>query len=287
MAARKSGLGRGLSALMEEMGTSREPAGQGGITNLPVGAIDANPHQPRRSFAEVELRELADSIQVKGVLQPILVRPAANGRYEIVAGERRWRASQIAGLHEIPVLVRTFSESDGFEAAIIENVQRVDLDAIEEASGYQRLIREFGHTQEMVSALVGKARSHVANLLRLLDLPEEAQQMLRRGEISVGHATAVLPAREPLLLARQIVERQWTVRQAEEAARKSQAEARPPRPGKARDAAQDADVEMLEGQLREALGLQVAIKARGASGQVSIRYSDLDQLDLIVARLQG
>lgn len=284
MAAKKSGLGRGLSALMEEMGSTGEMGERRGLSMLPLAAIEANPHQPRRSFREAELHELADSIRVKGVLQPILVRPAENGRYEIIAGERRWRASQMAGLHEIPVVVREFSEGDGFEAAIIENVQRIDLDPIEEASGYQRLIQEFGHTQEMVSALVGKARSHVANLLRLLDLPAEAQEMLRQGQLSVGHAKAVLQASDPMALASAIVERQMTVRQAEEAARKSHAE---PRATIRRTAARDADVEMLEAQLEEALGLNVAIEARGGRGRVSIRFSDLDQLDLIVARLQG
>lgn len=286
MAAKKSGLGRGLSALMEEMGPPRDaPSSDGrGISTLPVGAIDANPHQPRRSFEEADLHELADSIRTKGVLQPILVRPVGNGRYEIVAGERRWRASQIAGLHEIPVVVREFNESDGFEAAIIENVQRIDLDPIEESSGYQRLIQEFGHTQEMVAALTGKARSHVANLLRLLDLPEEAQQLLRQGQLSVGHAKAVLQARDPMALAYAIVERQMTVRQAEEVARKSRAEVRPV--AKAAGG-RDADLELLESQLEDALGLKVAIDAKGSRGSVSIRFSDLDQLDLIVARLQG
>lgn len=289
MAARKSGLGRGLSALMEEMGATREA--ERGPSTLPLGLVEANPNQPRRSFLEADLRELADSIRVKGVLQPILVRPAANGRYEIIAGERRWRASQMAGLHEIPVMVRDFSESDGFEAAIIENVQRVDLDPIEEASGYQRLIKEFGHTQEMVSALVGKARSHVANLLRLLDLPEEVQEMLRQGRISVGHAKAVLQASEPLVLANAILARQLTVRQAEEAARKSHLESRQKAAaalsGSGPGSGRDADVEMLESQLEQALGLNVSIEVRGGRGRISIRFSDLDQLDLLVARLQG
>ncbi|MCG2841853.1 ParB/RepB/Spo0J family partition protein [Sandaracinobacter sp. RS1-74] len=287
MAVKKGGLGRGLSALLEEMGSAAPGADpKAGASSLPVGMIDANPRQPRRHFDEVALNELADSIRIKGVLQPILVRPATEGRYEIVAGERRWRASQIAGLHEIPVVIRPFSEADGYEAAIIENVQRADLNPMEEAEGYHRLVKEYSHTQEMVAAVTGKARSHVGNLLRLLDLPDDAQALVKMGLLSVGHAKAVLQAKEPASLAKEIAARGLTVRQAEEAARKSH-NAPAPKLAKSAPAQRDADLEMLESQISETLGLQVAIEARGKRGTVTIKFSDLDQLDRVIERLQG
>jgi ParB family chromosome partitioning protein len=230
------------------------------------------------------MSELADSVRIKGVLQPILVRPVEEGRYEIVAGERRWRAAQMAGLHEIPVVIRNFSDIDGFEAAIIENVQRTDLNPIEESQGYQRLIQEFGHTQEMVASVTGKARSHVANLLRLLDLPEDVQTLVKMGLLSLGHAKAVMQAKDPSALAKQISSQGLTVRQAEEAARRSRGISAPkPQAANRRDPELDA----LEAQLAEALGIQVAIEARGKHGTVTLKFSDLDQLDTIIARLQG
>jgi ParB family chromosome partitioning protein len=286
MAARKAGLGRGLSALLEEMGSAAPMAEARGASLLPIGLIDPNPRQPRRVFDEIALNELADSIRIKGVLQPILVRPGVGGRYEIVAGERRWRASQIAGLHEIPVVIRGFSDADGFEAALIENIQRLDLNPMEEANGYQRLIHDFGHTQEMVAGVTGKARSHVGNLLRLLDLPEDAQSLVKMGLMSLGHAKAVLAAKDPAQLAREIAARGLTVRQAEEAARKSH-EAKAPRSRMTAPQKRDADLEALELQLSEALGLPVGIEARGKRGQVTVKFSDLDQLDLIIAKLQA
>lgn len=286
MAAKRGGLGRGLSALLEEMGSAAPSPDARGASSLPLGVIDANPRQPRRYFDDKDLDELAGSIRIKGVLQPILVRPASGGRYEIVAGERRWRASQIAGLHDIPVIIRPFSEADGFAAAIVENVQRSDLNPMEEAQGYQRLVQEFSHTQEMIAAVTGKARSHIANLLRLLDLPEEAQTLVKMGLLTVGHAKAALQAKDPGALSKEIAARGLTVRQAEEAARKSHAPASDKRATPS-PAQRDADLEMLERQLSEALGLQVAIEARGKRGQVTIRFGDLDQLDSIIARLQG
>lgn len=288
MAAKRAGLGRGLNALLEEMGTAT-PGGEATETKsantLPIGMIDPNPRQPRRQFDEVALNELADSIRIKGVLQPILVRPTTSGRYEIVAGERRWRASQVAGLHEIPVVIRQFSEADGYEVAIIENVQRADLNAMEEAMGYQRLAADYGHTQEMVAAVTGKGRSHIGNMMRLLELPEDAQSLVRMGLLSVGHAKAVLQGRDPGALAKEIAARGLTVRQAEEAARKSHLVRSP----KAKNAAakRDADLAALESQLSETLGLQVAIEARGKRGTVTVKFSDLDQLDRIIEKLQG
>lgn len=286
MTVRRGGLGRGLSALLEEMGSAPpSPASEERAPNLlPVASITPNPTQPRRVFDEVALSELADSIRIKGVLQPILVRPTNDGRYEIVAGERRWRAAQMAGLHDIPVVIRSFSDIDGFEAAIIENVQRTDLNPIEESQGYQRLIQEFGHTQEMVASVTGKARSHVANLLRLLDLPDDVQTLVKMGLLSLGHAKAVMQAKDPSALAKEIAAQGLTVRQAEEAARRSQGIAAPKPQASSR---RDPELDALEAQLGETLGIQVSIEARGKRGTVTLRFSDLDQLDTIIARLQG
>ena len=284
-AKKKQGLGKGLSALMAEMG-SEAVVSRSSPTVLPVALISPSPIQPRRQFDEIAMHELADSIRIKGVLQPILVRPVEGGRFEIVAGERRWRASQMVGLHEIPVVVRDFSEADGFEAALIENIQRADLNPLEEAEGYQRLVRDFGHSQETVAALTGKARSHVSNLIRILDLPHGAQALVRMGILSLGHAKVVLSARDPEALAKEIAERGLTVRQAEAIARKSHDEPKLVLVRNAR-AFRDADLDALEGQLCEALGLQVSIAAKGGAGSVTVRFSDLDQLDAIIARLQA
>lgn len=293
--ARRSGLGKGLSALLEEMGSSAPVevaptmgSDAGPIVALPLGLIDPSASQPRRQFDDIALSELADSIRIKGVLQPILVRPRSEGRYEIVAGERRWRAAQMAGLHEIPVTVRELDEGDSFEAALIENVQRTDLNPLEEAEGYLRLVREFGHTQESIATLIGKSRSHIGNLLRILDLPENARNLVQMGLLTLGHAKAVLSAREPDVLAREIAERGLTVRQAEMAARKSHDSSRSGR-NRSPEAMVDRnpDIEALELQLRDATGLEVTIAATGTSGSVSLRFSDLDQLDMIVSRLSG
>lgn len=288
MAVKRGSLGKGLSALMDEMEAAapQAEAVQRGPQLLPVAAIVPNPNQPRRSFDEVALNELADSIRIKGLLQPILVRPAGDGRWEIVAGERRWRACQIAGLHEMPVVVRDFSDIDGFEAAIIENVQRADLNILEEAQGYQKLIRDYGHTQEMVSAVTGKSRSHVGNLIRLLDLPDDVQSLVRMGVLTLGHAKVLLQAKDPVALARRIAADGMNVRQAEEAARRSLVEARGGKPPISQ-AKRDHELEVLEATLSDHLGLKVAIEARGRRGAVTVKFSDLDQLDLIVAKLQA
>ncbi|MBS3960343.1 MAG: ParB/RepB/Spo0J family partition protein [Sandarakinorhabdus sp.] len=291
MAAKKAGLGRGLSSLLEEMGSAapgNDGSGVRSATALPIAAIEPSPKQPRRHFDELLLNELADSIRIKGVLQPILVRSLGHDRYEIVAGERRWRASQIAGLHEIPVVIRAFTEADGFEAALIENIQRADLNPMEESLGYQRLIKDFGHTQEMIAAVTGKARSHIANLLRLVDLPEDVQTLVKMGLLSLGHAKAVLQARNASALAKEIAARGLNVRQAEEAARRSHIAPDPQKSaGGPVSARRDADLEALEGQLSESLGLPVTIRAHGKRGSVTVKFSDLDQLDNVIAKLQG
>lgn len=308
--AKKSSMGRGLSALMAEMGAlvpepvvadaapQDRPAASAdggamlaGAGMVPVAMIAPAPDQPRRQFDEAALTELANSILERGVLQPILVRPLAAGpdgvRYEIVAGERRWRASQLAGKHEIPVVVRAMDDAQGFEAALIENVQRADLNPIEEAQGYDRLIRVFGHTQFSVSDLTGKSRSHIANLLRLLDLPEEARALVQMGLLSLGHAKAVLASAEPAHLAREITMRGLSVRQAEEEARRSLEGPRAARAGRDRATPRDADSAAVETMLADALGMRVELRMKGKGGVLQVKFSDLDQLDEVIGRLQA
>ena len=292
MSEPKKGLGRGLSALLGEAPRPvSEPEGAGrrdSVREVETARIRPNPSQPRQHFDEEALAELAESIRQHGVLQPVLLR-AAGDDYELIAGERRWRAAQLAQLHVIPALVREHDDSGSAELALIENVQREDLNAIEEAEGYQALIARFGHTQDHVAKLVGKSRSHVANLLRLLDLPEAVRLMLLRGDISMGHARAVATAPEPEVLALEIVGKGLSVRQAEELAKRV-------RPGAGRDIARavarnqqpvDADLAALERQLSDMLGLKVEVKHGGKGGTVALSYSSLDQLDMICQRLSG
>lgn len=286
------GLGRGLSALLGDAPVNPAPAGSAeGVRELDVSAIVPNPRQPRRVFAEGPLAELAESIAARGVLQPILVRPAGEpGRFEIVAGERRWRAAQRAQLHKIPAIVRSFDEAGTAEVALIENVQRADLGPLEEADAYAALVERFGHKPEDVGKLVGKSRSHVANLLRLRDLPESVRAHLEAGTLSMGHARAIASSADAEALAEQIVSRGLSVRQAEALARKR-------RPGAGSDiargsarlaaAARDADLIALERQLGDLLGLKVSIQHKAGAGQVAVAFSNLDQLDLICQRLSG
>jgi len=227
--SRPAGLGRGLSALLGEL--PREEAASGGSetgrgpTTLPVGAIEPNPDQPRRRFDDASMTELADSIAARGLLQPIVVRPRG-GRYQIVAGERRWRAAQRAGLHEIPVVIKDIPDSSTLELALVENIQREDLNPIEEASSYQRLMRDFGHSQDELGRIVNKSRSHVANLVRLLDLPAAVRDMVAEGRLSMGHARALVTAADPEALARQVEAQGLSVRQTEELARADKGVAR-------------------------------------------------------------
>jgi len=210
---RQRGLGRGLSALLGDAPAEAE-APRGSVREIDVAAIRPNPQQPRRHFSDEAIAELAESIATRGVLQPILVRDLRDGNYELVAGERRWRASQRARLHKIPAIVREFDAAATAEVALIENIQREDLNALEEADAYARLIETYGHTQEALSGLVGKSRSHVANLLRLRDLPEFVQQALMRGELNMGHARAIATAADPEALAKEIIGKGLSVRQA-------------------------------------------------------------------------
>lgn len=290
MSETRKGLGRGLSALM---GEAPRPAGEtaarrDSVVDVEVARIRPNPAQPRKQFDEAAMAELADSIRRHGVLQPVLLRVSGDG-FELIAGERRWRAAQMAQLHSIPALVREHDDSNSAELALIENVQRQDLNAIEEAEGYQALISRFGHRQDNVAKMVGKSRSHVANLLRLLDLPESVRLMLMRGDISMGHARAIATAPDPEALAQEIAERGLSVRQAEELAKTV-------RPGAGQDFARaakrnarpvDADLEALERQLGDMIGLKVQVRHSGKGGTVSLSYSSLDQLDMICQRLSG
>ena len=278
-----SGLGRGLGALIEESSRGREGHAAEGVREIDVAAIRPNPDQPRKHFDEAALGELAESIQARGVLQPILLRVTGDG-YRIVAGERRWRAAQLAQLHRIPAIVRDLDDESTAEIALIENVQRADLNAIEEAEGYRQLIERYGHSQDAVGKLVGKSRSHVTNLLRLLGLPDEVRHLLLRGDISMGHARAIAAAEDPVALARDIVAKGLSVRQAEARAR----QARAPVETKSTAASPvDADLAALERQLGDMLGLKVKVAHGRGGGTVVLHYSSLDQLDLICQRLSG
>jgi ParB family chromosome partitioning protein len=285
---RKSGLGRGLSALLEDV-TSPPPVSAPGVVRLPVSDIASNPGQPRRQFDEDAMAELVASVKAHGILQPILVRPFA-GRHQIIAGERRWRAAQAAGLHEIPVVIRSLDDREVAEIALIENVQRADLNAIEEARGYQRLIGEFSHTQAALAEIVGKSRSHITNLLRLLDLPSGVQAMVEAGTLSMGHARTLVGAPDAEALAARAVAGGLSVRALEQLMAGQRSGSRSPRTAAGTTiaaAANDPNSEALEEQLAEALGMPVALAiAPGASsGSLTIRFADLDQLDLLCARL--
>jgi len=285
------GLGMGLQALLGEASRPAPPreaaAASEGIREIEIGRIRPNPNQPRIQFSEESIDELADSIAERGVLQPILLRPHGDGEgYEIIAGERRWRAAQRARLHTIPALVREFDEATTAEVALIENIQREDLNAIEEAEGYRQLIDRHGHTQENVARIVHKSRSHVANLLRLLDLPEFVRQSLLRGDISMGHARAVATAPDPENLTRDIIKKGLSVRQAEARA-KTARDGRPQRELILTERKVDADLAALERQLGDMLGLKVEVLHKGAGGTVSLHYSSLDQLDMLCQRLSG
>lgn len=282
---RRRSLGMGLAALL---GGERDLLGPPGdrphaTETVPIEFLRPSPLQPRRIFDEEELAALAHSLREKGVLQPLLVRPAPAGApgYEIVAGERRWRAAQRAGLHELPVIVRELDDRAVLELALVENLQRADLGPLEEARAYRRLIDEFGHDQEAIGELVGKSRSHVANTLRLLALPEPVAALLEAGRITAGHARALLAADDPAALAAEVVRRELSVRETEALVR-SRARARPqPRGGRRRD----PDLLAFEERISARLGLPVAIQPSAKGGRLSIRYSSLDQLEALLRRL--
>jgi len=283
------GLGRGLSALMADVGpeptnTLTMPARPNLV--VPIEKVFPNPDQPRRSFTDQHLQDLSASIKAKGIIQPLIVRKRANGKdeYEIVAGERRWRAAQMAQLHEIPILVRDFTDTEVLEVAIIENIQRADLNPVEEAVGYRQLMDKFGHTQEKLAEELGKSRSHIANLMRLLQLPSDVQDMLVGGKLSAGHARALVTSDDPSALAKQVVQQGLSVRATEALAKKKDGgNSSPSSRRKSSVKEKDADTKALESDLSVALGLTVSVDhiAGGESGQVSIKYVSLDQLDEI------
>ena len=290
MADKKSkprGLGRGLSALMADVNeapqavTASEDAVRRPDMMVPIEKIVPNPDQPRRRFDPEHLEDLSNSIAEKGVIQPLIVRekPGDDGMFEIVAGERRWRASQKAKLHELPVVVRNFSDTEVLEVAIIENIQRADLNPVEEAAGYRQLMERFGHTQEELSKVLGKSRSHIANLMRLLNLPDDIQALLEDGKLSAGHARALITSDHAKEIASKIIAGGLSVRQTEDMVKKF-ASGEQDKP-KAPKAEKDADTKALEGDLSANLGMKVVIdhKASSESGQVVIKYKDMEQLD--------
>ena len=282
----KRRLGRGLAALIGD--DTSEDAVMEDVRNLrhvPVELIHPNPNNPRKLFKESEVEDLANSIREKGILQPLVVRQRADRSFEIVAGERRWRAAQRAGVHDVPVLIRDFSDGEALEIALVENIQRADLNAIEEARGFSQLLEQFHYTQQQLSDAIGKSRSHISNTLRLLSLPGQIRQQIEEGILTAGHARALVASDEPEALAEKIIKLGMTVRQTEELARSAEGNQR-----KAVRAAakKTTDTLALEKQLAEATGLKVEIADQGeAGGQVTIRYKTLEQLDGLVRRLSA
>ncbi|WP_454623743.1 ParB/RepB/Spo0J family partition protein [Bradyrhizobium cenepequi] len=287
----RSRLGRGLASLIGDVGGEAAHADRPRTQRkVPIEFLKANPRNPRRSFADAELGELADSIKQRGVIQPIVVRPVkgAQDRYEIIAGERRWRASQLAGLHEVPIVPVEVSDSDALEMMIIENVQREDLNPMEEAQGYHALADEFKRSQEEIAKDVGKSRSHVANMMRLTKLPAEVQALIASGDLSAGHARALIGVPDPLGAARRIVAEGLNVRQAEALAHDEGVPVR--KPQKARGGGgkeKDPDTLALEKRVSDALGLTVSVNHRDPGGTVQISYRSLEQLDEVMRRLEG
>ncbi len=281
--AQKRRLGRGLAALIGD-DTSEEAIVQDirSLRHVPVELLHPNPHNPRKHFNEEDLESLAKSLKDKGLLQPLVVRPRADGSFEIVAGERRWRASQRAGIHELPVLIRELNDRETLEIALIENIQRSDLNALEEARAYRQLLEQYNYTQQQLADSIGKSRSHIANTMRLLSLPEAIQQQIENGKLTAGHARSLVATEYPAEMADQIIKMGLTVREAEELARKNAAA--PTGPASAVE--KDADTRALEKMLTETLGLHTSIKHKGAAGgSVQIKYKTLDQLDDVIRKL--
>lgn len=284
-AARRRGLGMGLSTLLGGGDAYAAETPLSASRNVPIEFLRPSPLQPRRLFDQGELETLAESIRERGILQPLLVRPGTSGAagYEIVAGERRWRAAQLAGLHELPVVVRELSDRVTLELALVENLQRSDLSALDEARAYRRLTEEFAHTQEAVADAVGKSRSHVANTLRLLTLPPAVQELVEAGSLSAGHARALVGNPDAERLAQTVIERGLSVREAEALADAAGARRERGAPAARRE---DANATELAAQLTQSLGLEVAIKAKRQGGLLTIRYSDPAQLDGLLSRLR-
>jgi ParB family chromosome partitioning protein len=297
-AGKPRGLGRGLSSLLGDAGVAAGNAGGAasgtgaasalsGLTELPIEWINSGPWQPRRRFDTDSLAELAESIRSKGLLQPVLVRPRAGtaNRYELIAGERRWRAAQMAQLHNIPAIIRELGDEEAYELALIENIQRADLSAIEEAEGYRQLIDSFGYTQERLSEIIGKSRSHIANLMRLLGLPEEVRDMIVDGRLTMGQARPLVGQEECVALARQIADRGLSARQAESLVAKP----RRSKAGGSPKPAKSADLENVEAMLRGKLGLGLDIEwnEKSGTGKMTIRFATLEQMDEVMAKLMS
>jgi ParB family chromosome partitioning protein len=288
----RSRLGRGLASLIGDVGGEAAHVERPARTprKVPIEFLKANPRNPRRAFSDAELDELSASIKQHGVIQPIVVRAVkgAQDRYEIIAGERRWRASQRAGLHDVPIVTVDVSDSDALEIAIIENVQRSDLNAMEEAQGYHALANEYKRSAEDIARIVGKSRSHVANMMRLTKLPDEVQTLISEGKLTAGHARALINVPDPLAAAKRIITEGLTVRQVEALAHE---EGVPQRPQTTRAkegrAPKDADTIALEKRISDVLGLKVSVDHRDPGGTVQIKYRDLEQLDEILRRLEG
>ena len=280
----KKGLGRGLSSLMGDTNiSSTDNVAKSSEVTISIAALKPSPSQPRRLFDKNSINELAESIKSKGLVQPILVRPSKTDEnsYEIIAGERRWRAAQIAQLHEIPAVIKNLDDVEALEIAIIENIQRSDLSPIEEAAGYKRLIDNHGHTQEVLSEIVGKSRSHIANILRLLTLPQSIQDMISEGKISSGHARAIMNSAFPEQLAEKIINENLSVREAESLAKRKKSTVQ-------KIKLKDPDTIDLEEKISEKLGLNVSINHRGKKGgYIKIEYKSLDQLELVTQRLKN
>jgi ParB family chromosome partitioning protein len=285
--AARSRLGRGLASLIGDVGAESQATERTARSQrkVPIEFVRANPRNPRKLFSDAELTELTDSIRERGIIQPIVVRNRGADHFEIIAGERRWRAAQRAGLHEVPIVVLDVSDGEALELAIIENVQRTDLNPLEEATGYQVLAAEFNHSQDDIAKIVGKSRSHVANTLRLLKLPETVKAFINAGKLSAGHARALINQPDPEAVAREIVEKGLNVRQVE-AIGQERAEAGGKKVGTRARASKDADTIALEKRLSDSLGLTVDIDHRGKGGVLRVRYRTLDQLDEVIRRLE-
>lgn len=289
------GLGRGLSALMADVAEAAPQEQEGGATlafrradqMIAIERIVPNPDQPRRRFTSEQLDDLAASIREKGVIQPLIVRRSAKGDdiFEIVAGERRWRAAQMAQLHEVPALVRDYTDTEALEVAIIENIQRADLNAVEEAAGYRDLMQRFGHTQEKLAEALGKSRSHIANMMRLLGLPQDVQVLLEEGKLTAGHARALITAKDPSDLAKKVVAKGLSVREVERLAKGKTTQSSQSSKSNTRE--KDADTLALESDLSAALGMKVTIEHKPGqeSGSLTIRYDTLDALDDLCGKL--
>ena len=277
----KRRLGRGLAALIGD-DTSEESVVQDirSLRHVPVELLHPNPNNPRKHFAEEDMENLAKSLKDKGLLQPLVVRPRGDGSFEIVAGERRWRASQRAGLHDLPVLIRELDDKETLEIALIENIQRSDLNPLEEARAYRQLIEHYSYTQQQLADAIGKSRSHIANTMRLMTLPDAIQTQIEKGELTAGHARSLIATESPEILADKIIKLNLTVRQAEDLARDTNQ-----LPSNITKPEKDADTKALEKTLSQAIGLSVNIKHKDkAGGIVSISYKTLDQLDDIIKR---